>query len=68
MTPLSPQPGGAKMETKDGSQIFRIVVDVGAEFNPTDLHVKTVDKKLVIQVSIFNFPFEFRRLSLFLLL
>lgn len=32
----------------DGTQIFRIVVDIGSEFEPSDLAVKTVDRKLIV--------------------
>ena len=40
-------PSSAHSET-DGLQVFRIVVDMGAEFEPNDLLVKTVEKKLIV--------------------
>jgi len=40
--------GSGTVSDRDGTQIFRIAVDVGAEFDPADLTVKTVDKKLVV--------------------
>lgn len=50
----SPVPGaaatsaGRSVTERDGTQIFRISVDVGAEFTPDELSVKSVDQRLLI--------------------
>jgi len=39
---------GRSVTERDGTQIFRISVDVGAEFMPDELTVKSVDQRLLI--------------------
>lgn len=39
---------GPSLTEQDGSRTFRIAVDVGPEFGPGDLAIKTVDRKLVV--------------------
>jgi HSP20 family molecular chaperone IbpA len=46
-SPSNTMSGRSVTET-DGTQVFRIVVDIGSEFEPSDLAVKTVDRKLVV--------------------
>lgn len=41
------QPGPITKE-EDGSKLFKISVDIGKEFLPEDLNIKTVDKKLIV--------------------
>lgn len=40
---------GPSVTERDGSRTFRIALDVGPEFEPQDLTIKTVDRKLVVQ-------------------
>jgi len=52
--PSSPVPGlaatsaGRSVTERDGTQIFRISVDVGPEFTPDELAVKSVNQRLLI--------------------
>lgn len=39
---------GATLTEQDGSKSYKITVDVGPEFNPQDLTVKTIDRKLTV--------------------
>jgi len=39
---------GPSVTEQDGTKIFRIAVDIGTEFQPEDLTVKTVDRKLLV--------------------
>ena len=48
MSRSPPAGGGRSLTETDGSQVFRIVVDIGTEFQPSDLSVKTVDTKLIV--------------------
>lgn len=55
---MSPQGQGqpsqammAYVDPKDGSKTFRVSVDIGPEFRPDELQVKTVDRKLVVHAK-----------------
>ena len=39
---------GPTLTEEDGSKVYKITVDVGNEFTPQDLTVKTVDRKLTV--------------------
>ena len=55
--PASPVPAltaasaGRSVTERDGTQIFRISVDVGPEFSADELTVKSVDQRLMIQAQ-----------------
>jgi len=38
----------AYVDPRDGSKMFKVSVDIGPEFRPEELQVKTVDRKLVV--------------------
>jgi HSP20 family molecular chaperone IbpA len=40
---------GAMTKEQDGSRMFKISVDIGKEFGPEDLNIKTVDKRLIVK-------------------
>ena len=42
---------GPVVQQQDGSKKFRIVVDIGTDYLPQDVSVKTIDKKLVLQAK-----------------
>ncbi|ELU06805.1 hypothetical protein CAPTEDRAFT_21201 [Capitella teleta] len=39
---------GSKTKEQDASRMFKISVEIGGEFQPQDLNIKTVDKRLVV--------------------
>ncbi len=51
----TPSPGGPRPGTiyteKDGTRKLKMIVEVGSEFNPEDVAVKTVDRKLHISAK-----------------
>lgn len=49
--PSGPLQGGPITTEEDGSKKFKISVDVGSEFLPQDVMVKTLDKKLLVNAK-----------------